>query len=65
MKRFVIKNSFKENMSRLSEDIKNPDNKKENIKKLDEIRKDQKENGKYYSSENDDRYNPFANLLKK
>lgn len=58
------KEVLNESMSRLK-NSKNLTDIVKNRKTLEEIRKDQKENGKYYSKESDNNYNPFKEFFKK
>lgn len=59
------KEVLKENINRLINKSKDPDDKEKNREILKEIRKDQELNGKYYSKESDDKYNPFKDFFKK
>lgn len=61
---FANKEVLKENMERLKS-TKDLSNINKNRRSLENIRKDQKENGKYYVKEADDNYNPFKELFKK
>lgn len=61
---FANKEVLKENMERLKS-VKDLSNINKNRKSLENIRKDQKENGKYYAKDSDDSYNPFKEFFKK